>query len=81
VATALMATGKAIDVDRRSLPLLLDRCFLPQTHTTPWGINSDGPGRVESRLACEGMGAGRRIQSMPAFDPKSFGTAVKDATG
>jgi hypothetical protein len=22
-----------------------------------------------------------RIQSMPAFDPKSFETAVKDATG
>jgi hypothetical protein len=28
VATALMATGQAIDVDRRSLPSLLGRCFL-----------------------------------------------------
>jgi hypothetical protein len=76
-----MATGQAIDVDRRSLPLLL-----PERDATPWGINSAGPGQVESRLAREGivhegMGAGRRIQSMPAFDPKSFETAVKDATG
>jgi hypothetical protein len=98
VATALMATGKAIVVDRRSLPLLLGRCFLavassPKRDATPWGINSAGPGRVESGLARQGMGAGRqkayncklgrlaRIQTMPAFDPMSFETAVKDATG
>src|SRR6266404_2621398 len=56
VATALMATGQALDVDRGSLPLLLGRCFLavaswPKRDATPWGINSAGPGQVESRLA------------------------------
>ena len=103
MARALMATGQALDVDRRSSPLLLGRCFLavvscPKREATPWGINSAEPGRVESGLAhegsaLEGMGAGRqkpyhckverlgRIQSLPAFDPKSFETAVKDATG
>src|SRR5262245_34857996 len=93
VARAFMATAQAIDVDRRSTgvaswPLLLGRCFLavascPKRDATPWGINSAGPGRVESELAHEGMGAGRqkpynckverlgRIQSMPALDRKS----------
>src|SRR5262245_16974215 len=55
-----MATAQAIDVDRRSLPLLLGRCFLavascPKRDTTPWGINSAGPGRVESGLAPEDL--------------------------
>src|SRR5262249_41367753 len=41
------------------------RCFLavascPKRDATPWGINSAGPGRVESGLAHEGMGAGRQ---------------------
>ena len=50
-------------------------------------------GLAHEGIALEGMGAGRqkpyhckverlgRIQSLPAFDPKSFETAVKDATG
>src|SRR5262249_50460748 len=55
VARALMATAQAFDVDRRSLPLLLGRCFLavascPKRDATPWGIDSAGPGRVESGL-------------------------------
>src|SRR5262245_64091757 len=52
-----MATGKAIDVDRRSLPLLLGCCFFPKRDATPWGINSAGPGRVESGLAHEDQDA------------------------
>src|SRR5262249_51963528 len=57
VATALMATGKAIDVDRRAFPLLLCRCFFPQTHATPWGIKNAAPRRVESGLAHEDQDA------------------------
>jgi hypothetical protein len=57
VATALMATGRAIDVDRRSLPLLLGRCFFPKCDATTWGINSAGPGQVESGFAHEDQDA------------------------
>jgi hypothetical protein len=70
VATALMATGQAFDVDRRSLSLLLGRCDLgrcflavaswplrscPKRDATPWGINSAGRARVESGLAQEDL--------------------------
>ena len=55
MATALMATDQAIDVDRRSTGV----ASCPKRDATPWGINSAGPGRVErltkqhlSRMAC-----------------------------
>src|ERR1700756_3903990 len=94
VARALMATGQVIDVDRRSLPLVLGRWFLavaswplllpPNATRHPWGINSAGPGQVESRLAREGivhegivhegMGADRASGA----DPKYAGLRPKE---